>query len=58
MNFSKVRRQILMGVMAVALTAGLSVRIFAADSLLQQIKQHNALNVGLKGTYSPFRFQR
>ena len=57
MVFSKVRRQLLMGVMTVALTAGLSTQTYAADNLLEQVKHHGTLVVGLEGTYPPFSFQ-
>ncbi|SQI42414.1 Sulfate starvation-induced protein 7 [Serratia plymuthica] len=57
MIFSKVRRQLLLGVMTVALTAGLSAQTYAADNLLQQVKQRGTLIVGLEGTYPPFSFQ-
>ncbi|WON78526.1 cystine ABC transporter substrate-binding protein [Serratia sp. UGAL515B_01] len=57
MIFSKIRRQLLLGVMAVALTTGLSEKIYAADNLLEQVKQRGTLIVGLEGTYPPFSFQ-
>ena len=57
MMFSKVRRQLLLGVMGVALTAGLSTQTYAADNLLEQVKHHGTLVVGLEGTYPPFSFQ-
>lgn len=57
MIFSKVRRQLLLGVMSVALTAGLSTQTYAADNLLEQVKHHGTLVVGLEGTYPPFSFQ-
>lgn len=57
MIFSKVRRQLLLGVMSVALAAGLSTQTYAADNLLEQVKHHGTLVVGLEGTYPPFSFQ-
>ncbi len=57
MVFSKFRRQLLLGVMAVALTTGLNVKTYAADNLLDQVKQRGTLIVGLEGTYPPFSFQ-
>jgi cystine transport system substrate-binding protein len=57
MVFSTVRRQLLLGVMAVALTTGLNVKTYAADNLLDQVKLHGELKVGLEGTYPPFSFQ-
>lgn len=46
-----------MGVMAVVLMAGVSVKTFAAENLLNQIKERGTLRVGLEGTYPPFSFQ-
>ncbi|MFI8415747.1 cystine ABC transporter substrate-binding protein [Serratia sp. NPDC078593] len=57
MMFSKVRRQLLLGVMAVVLTTGLNVKTYAAENLLDKIKQRGTLIVGLEGTYPPFSFQ-
>ncbi|EFE95182.1 cystine transporter subunit [Serratia odorifera DSM 4582] len=57
MMFSKVRRQLLLGVMAVTLTAGINAQTFAAENLLDQVKQRGTLIVGLEGTYPPFSFQ-
>ncbi len=50
-------RQALMGVMAVALMAGVSSNTFAAENLLNQVKERGTLRVGLEGTYPPFSFQ-
>ncbi|HDJ1464061.1 TPA: cystine ABC transporter substrate-binding protein, partial [Serratia rubidaea] len=50
MLFSKVRRQLALGMMAVALTAGLTANTFAADNLLEQVKHNGTLKVGLEGT--------
>lgn len=50
-------RQALMGVMAAALVAGASVQAFAAENLLNQVKERGTLRVGLEGTYPPFSFQ-
>ncbi|KOC88772.1 cystine ABC transporter substrate-binding protein [Winslowiella iniecta] len=57
MNFSLVRRQLVMGVMAVALVAGFSANTFAAENLLNKVKERGSLRVGLEGTYPPFSFQ-
>ena len=57
MAFSQVRRQLVMGVMAVALVAGINVKTFAAENLLSKIKDRGTLLVGLEGTYPPFSFQ-
>lgn len=57
MTFSLVRRQLVMGVMAVALVAGVNVKTFAAENLLNKIKERGTLLVGLEGTYPPFSFQ-
>ncbi|VTN76642.1 cystine ABC transporter [Klebsiella pneumoniae] len=46
-----------MGAMAVVLMAGVSVKTFAAENLLNQIKERGTLRVGLEGTYPPFSFQ-
>ena len=50
-------RQALMGMMAVALVAGASVKTFAAENLLNQVKDRGTLRVGLEGTYPPFSYQ-
>ncbi|NDJ58094.1 cystine ABC transporter substrate-binding protein [Enterobacteriaceae bacterium 4M9] len=57
MKIARFGRQALVAVMAVALMAGLSVKTFAADNLLNQIKERGTLRVGLEGTYPPFSFQ-
>ncbi|RWR03894.1 cystine transporter subunit [[Pantoea] beijingensis] len=57
MNFSLVRRRLAMGVMAVALVAGSSTASFAAENLLNTVKERGDLLVGLEGTYPPFSFQ-
>ena len=42
-----------MGVMAVALVAGMSVKTFAAENLLNKVKERGTLLVGLEGmTYA------
>lgn len=56
MMFAKVRRQWLLGVVGVALAAGLATQTYAADNLLQQVKQRGTLIVGTEGTYPPFSF--
>lgn len=57
MAFSQIRRQLVTGMMAVALVAGVSVKTFAAENLLAQVKSKGELRVGLEGTYPPFSFQ-
>lgn len=57
MAFSQVRRRLVMGVMAVALVAGVNVNTFAAENVLNKIKERGTLLVGLEGTYPPFSFQ-
>jgi len=57
MTFSLIRRPLAMGMMAVAMLAGISAKTFAAEDLLAQIKQKGELRVGLEGTYPPFSFQ-
>lgn len=57
MAFSPIRRQLVMGMMAVALVAGVNVKSFAAEDLLAQVKSKGELRVGLEGTYPPFSFQ-
>lgn len=57
MSFSRASRQMMMGVMAVALIAGVNVKTFAAENLLNKIKERGTLLVGLEGTYPPFSFQ-
>ena len=46
-----------MGVMAVALVAGMSAKTFADEGLLKKVKDRGTLLVGLEGTYPPFSFQ-
>ncbi len=57
MKLALLGRQALMGVMAVALVAGMSVKTFAAENLLYKVKERGTLLVGLEGTYPPFSFQ-
>jgi len=57
MTFSPIRRQVVMGMMAVALVAGVNVKSFAAEDLLAKVKSKGELRVGLEGTYPPFSFQ-
>ncbi|UYU30617.1 cystine ABC transporter substrate-binding protein [Siccibacter colletis] len=57
MKLAKLGRQALMGVMAVALVAGVSVNAVAQDNLLTKVKERGTLLVGLEGTYPPFSFQ-
>ena len=48
MNFSQVRRQLLLGVMATALVAGVNVKTFAAENLLNKVKSAAACWWGWK----------
>lgn len=58
MNFSFVRRQLVMGMASLALVAGLTTNAFAAEeNLLTKVKERGSLLVGLEGTYPPFSFQ-
>ncbi|EOS93170.1 cystine ABC transporter substrate-binding protein [Erwinia tracheiphila] len=58
MKFTFVRRQLVMGVMSLALLAGFASSASAADdTLLNKVKQRGTLLVGLEGTYPPFSFQ-
>ncbi|MFG1172245.1 cystine ABC transporter substrate-binding protein [Erwiniaceae bacterium CAU 1747] len=58
MKFSKVRRQLVMGTLALALTGGMALQAQAADeNLLAKVKERGVLLVGLEGTYPPFSFQ-
>lgn len=56
MKLALLGRQAMMGAMAVVLMAGVSVKTFAAENLLNQIKERGTLRVGLEGTYPPFSF--
>jgi cystine transport system substrate-binding protein len=55
MNFSALRRTLLVGSLGLALSAGLIGQAVAGEQL-QQIKDKGVLNVGLEGTYPPFSF--
>ena len=58
MNFSLVRRQLVMGMASLALVAGVTTNAFAAEeNLLTKVKERGSLLVGLEGTYPPFSFQ-
>lgn len=57
MKLALLGRQALMGVMAIALVAGMSVKTFAAENLLNKVKERGTLLVGLEGTYPPFSFE-
>ena len=48
MKLALLGRQALMGAMAVALMAGVSVKTFAAENLLNQVKERGTLRVGLR----------
>ncbi len=51
-------RQALMGVMAVALVAGASVQTFAAENLLNQVKERELLALFNKSGADGFRCHR
>lgn len=55
MNFSALRRNLLVGSLGLALSAGLISQAVAGEQL-QQIKDKGVINVGLEGTYPPFSF--
>lgn len=57
MKLALLGRQAMMGAVAVVLMAGVSVKTFAAENLLNQIKERGTLRVGLEGTYPPFSFR-
>ena len=57
MKLALLGRQALMGAMAVVLMAGVSAKTFAAENLLNQVKERGTLRVGLEGTYPPFSYQ-
>ncbi len=57
MTFAHFGRRALMSVMAVALVAGINTQAFAAENLLNKVKERGSLIVGLEGTYPPFSFQ-
>lgn len=46
-----------MGVMVVALVAGMSVKSFVDEGLFNKVKERGTLLVGLEGIYSSFSFQ-
>lgn len=48
MKLAHLGRQALMGVMAVALVAGMSVKSFADEGLLNKVKERGTLLVGLE----------
>lgn len=56
MKLALLGRQALMGVMAVALVAGMSVKTYADEGLLNKVKERGTLLVGWKDL-SPFSFQ-
>ncbi|MBH1968901.1 MAG: cystine ABC transporter substrate-binding protein [Pseudomonadales bacterium] len=55
MNFSALRRNLLVGSLGLALSAGLIGQAVAGEQL-QKIKTAGVINVGLEGTYPPFSF--
>ncbi len=52
MKLALLGRQALMGVMAVALVAGMSAKSFADEGLLNKVKERGTLLVGLEGYLS------
>ncbi|WP_421594916.1 cystine ABC transporter substrate-binding protein [Rahnella sp. PD4] len=57
MGFSTLRRRLLLGAVAVTLTAGMVSNALADEGLLKKVKDRGTLIVGLEGTYPPFSFQ-
>lgn len=57
MKLARLGRQALMGVMAVALVAGMSAKTFADEGLLNKVKERGTLLVGLEGTYPRLVFR-
>ena len=55
MNFSALRRNLLVGSLGLALGVGLLGQAVAGEQL-QKIKDAGVINVGLEGTYPPFSF--
>lgn len=57
MNFSAFRRTFILGSLGLVLGASAIGNSYAADDLLQTIKQRGTIQVGLEGTYPPFNYQ-
>ncbi|EIC85082.1 cystine ABC transporter substrate-binding protein [Serratia sp. M24T3] len=58
MAFSNLRRRLVLGAVAVSLSAGMATHAFAAsENVLAKIKERGTMIVGLEGTYPPFSFQ-
>ncbi|WP_420235156.1 cystine ABC transporter substrate-binding protein [Pseudomonas sp. ABY48] len=55
MNFSALRRNLLLGSLGLALSAGLLGQAVAGEQL-QKIKDAGEIKIGLEGTYPPFSF--
>jgi L-cystine transport system substrate-binding protein len=55
MNFSALRRNLLVGSLGLALSAGLLGQAVAGEQL-QKIKDAGEIKIGLEGTYPPFSF--
>jgi len=55
MNFSALRRNLLVGSLGLALSAGLMGQAVAGEQL-QKIKDAGEIKIGLEGTYPPFSF--
>ncbi len=56
MKLAHLGRQALMGVMAVALVAGMSVKSFADEGLLNKVKERGTLLVGAGRQVSAVQF--
>lgn len=57
MRFSTLRRHLLLGAVAMTLTAGMVSNSLADEGLLKKVQDRGTLLVGLEGTYPPFSFQ-
>ena len=55
MNFSALRRNLLIGTLGLALGAGMLGQAVAGEQL-QKIKTAGVINIGLEGTYPPFSY--
>ncbi|MBK5538368.1 cystine ABC transporter substrate-binding protein [Pseudomonas sp. TH05] len=55
MNFSALRRNLLIGTLGLAIGAGMLGQAVAGEQL-QKIKDAGVINVGLEGTYPPFSY--
>ncbi len=57
MTCASFARRAIVGTLALAVVASAAVPAFAAENLLNEVKQRGTLQVGLEGTYPPFSFQ-